>query len=245
MSWKIVWQKLEVHHDGALKKPALLVSLSTSIPQYRALYSQARELASYMMKKMKFVPLASLYSSALPPEVAVREDGTVSLVVNQFHLHRGERDIVLFGGDSSPLDDQYEFADAVLTYARRLGVGEVYSIGARWTEAPLPPDQTPAVLGFATDLVGVKELKSHGVELIKDEPAPFFASMVVGLAKGYSMRGYKVSVNHGEPLPHPRSVARILEVLSKMVGFEIDLDELQAPKGPLAAKKPDEGSIYQ
>jgi len=59
------------------------------------------------------------------------------------------------------------------------------------------------------------------------------------------MRGYKVSVNHGEPLPHPRSVARMLEVLSKMVGFEIDLDELQAPKGPLAAKQPDEGSIYQ
>jgi len=37
----------------------------------------------------------------------------------------------------------------------------------------------------------------------------------------------------------------MLEVLSKMVGFEIDLDELQAPKGPLSAKQPDEGSIYQ
>ena len=239
-----MWKKLEVHRDGALEKPALLVSLSTSIPQYRALYSQARELANYMMKKMKFVPLASLYSSALPPEVAVREDGTVSLVVNQFHLHRGRRDIVLFEGDSSPLDDQYGFTDAVLAYARRLGVGEIYSIGARWTEAPAPPDQAPAVLGFATDLVGVKELKSPGVELIKDEPAPFFASMVVGLAKGYAMRGYKVSVNHGEPLPHPRSVASMLQVLSKMLGFEIDLAELQTTKGPLSAKQPDEGSIY-
>jgi len=37
----------------------------------------------------------------------------------------------------------------------------------------------------------------------------------------------------------------MLEVLSKMVGFEIDLDELQASKGPLSAKQPDEGSIYQ
>jgi proteasome assembly chaperone (PAC2) family protein len=229
-----VWQKLEVHREGSLENPALLVSLSTSIPQYRALYSQARELANYMMKKMKFVPLASLYSSALPPEVAVREDGTVSLVANHFHLHKGRRDIVLFEGDSSPLDDQYGFTDAVLTYARRLGVGEIYSIGARWTEAPAPPDQTPAVLGFATDLVGVKELKSHGVELIKDEPAPFFASM----------RGYKISVNHGEPLPHPRSVTSMLEVLSKMLEFEIDLAELQTPIGPLSAKQPDESSIY-
>ena len=81
---------------------------------------------------------------------------------------------------------------------------EVYSIGARWTEAQLSPDQTPAVLGFATDLVGVKQLKSNGVELIKDEPAPFFASMVVGLAREYAMRGYKVSVNHGEPPTPPK-----------------------------------------
>jgi len=239
-----VWQRFELHHNGALKKPVLLVSVSTSIPQYRPLYSHARELAAYMMKKMKFVPLASLYSSALPAEVSVREDGTVSLMVNSFYLNRGERDIILFGGDSSPFDDQYEFCDTVLDYAERLGVKELYSVGARWTEAPIPASHTPEVIGFSTDSEGVEELKSKGVGVIKGEPAPFFASMVVGLAKEHGMRGYKISVNHGEPSPHTRSVARMLGVLSKMIGFEIDLTELQTPKEVVTSPQPTGSNIY-
>ncbi len=193
---------------------------------------------------MKFVPLASLYSSALPPEVEIREDGTVSLIVNRFHLSRGNRDVVLFAGDSSPLDEQYEFADAVLSYAKSLGVKEMYSVGTRWTEAPLPPSQTPELIGFSTDAVGVEELKSKGVGLIKDEPAPFFASMVVGLSKEYGMRGYKVSVNHGEPIPNTRSVTRMLELLSKMIGFEIDLAGLQVAKETIPSPQPEGSGIY-
>ncbi len=239
-----MWQKLEIHHDGVLTKPVLLVSVSTSIPQYRPLYSHARELATYMLNKMKFEPLASLYSSALPPEVEIREDGTVSLAVNHFYLNRGERDIVLFAGDSSPFDDQYGFTDVVLSYAKSLGVKEMYSVGTRWSEAPLPPSQTPELIGFATDAVGVEELKSKGVRLIKDEPAPFFASMVVGLSKEYGMRGYKVSVNHGEPIPHTRSVTRMLDLLSKMIGFEIDLTGLQLAKETSPIPQPEGSGIY-
>ncbi len=239
-----MWQKLEIHRDGVLTKPVLLVSVSTSIPQYRPLYSHARELATYMLNRMKFEPIASLYSSALPPEVEIREDGTVSLAGNHFYLNRGVRDIVLFAGDSSPFDDQYEFTDAVLSFARRLGVREMYSIGTRWTEAPLTPSQAPELMGFATDAEGVKELKSNGVKLIKDEPAPFFASMVVGLAKGYGMRGYKVSVNHGEPTPHARSVAKMLGVLSKMIGFEIDLVGLRPPDTLPPSPQPGGSDVY-
>src|SRR5712691_10403166 len=113
-----------------------------------------------MQKKMKFVALASLYSSALPPEVEVREDGTVSLTVIRFYLCRGEKDLVLLAGDSSPLDDQYQFTDAVLEYAKKLGVKEMYSVGPRWTEAPAYPSQAPEVLGFASDSAGVEDLRS-------------------------------------------------------------------------------------
>jgi len=243
-SEKTVWQKLEIHRNGVLQDPVLLVSVSTSIPQYRPLYSHGRELASYMLSKMKFEPLASIYSSALPPEVEIREDGTVSLAVNHFYLNKGKRDIVLLAGDSSPFDDQYEFTDVVLSYAKRLGVKEMYSVGTRWTEAPSAASQITDVLGFATDPEGVEQLKSNGVKLIRDEPAPFFASMVVGLAKEYGMRGYKVSVNHGEPLPHARSVGRMLEVLSKMIGFQIDLVGLQAPADLTPNPQPGGSEIY-
>jgi predicted ATP-grasp superfamily ATP-dependent carboligase len=40
------------------------------------------------------------------------------------------------------------------------------------------------------------------------------------------MRGYKVSVNHGEPRPHPKSLMAILKVLERKLGLEVELSEL-------------------
>lgn len=210
-----------------LSKPVLVVSVSTSLPQYRALYSQARELASYLIRLLKFEQFATLYSSALPPAVVIREDGTSRLVSDHFYHYRAERDIILFAGDGSPADEQYEFADEVLNFASRMGVKEIYSIGARWAEPLNPPLEVPKVLGFATDAAGVAELKANGVEIVRDEPAPFFANLIVGLAGLARMRGYKISVNHGEPVPHPKSTAQLIGVLSKMLGLEIEKGELE------------------
>ncbi len=237
--------KLDARRAARLKDGVLLVSVSTSIPQYQALYSHGRILAEYMRKKMKFERIASLYSSSLPPEVVSKEDGTVGLPACHFYLHESAKDIVLFSGDSSPYEDQFEFTRCVLSFAHERGVKEVFSVGARWTEPPLSPVETPAVLGFATDSSGVERLKTSGVAVISNEPAPFFASIVVGLAPSYGMAGYKISVNHGEPAPHPRSVAGMLQAFSKMVGFEVDVKDLRVQQ--TAASPPprtDVGGIY-
>jgi len=216
------------------------------MPQYRALYSQAREMAKYLLKSLKFEEVAVVHSSAFPPEVIVREDGVSSLPACRFYALRGKRDVLLFAGDSSPTDDQYAFASMLLAQAEKLGVKELYSVGARWSENPLPAYQDPEVNGFGTDELAVKKLKRHGVKVIEAEPAPFFASMVVGMAKAHDIRGYKISVDHGEPLPHTRSVIKLLEVISSMAGFEVGLAELRSEVvRPAPAKPPGTGAIYQ
>ena len=52
--------------------------------------------------------------------------------------------------------------------------------------------------------------------------------MVVAMAKDYGIRGYKISVDHGEPIPHSRSVAALLGVMEGMGGFDVDLEELKS-----------------
>lgn len=203
----------------------MIVCLSTSAPQYRELYSQARELASYMLGKMEFSIHSILYSSALGPEVIV-DGGVARLPQCVFHAHK-DPDFILLAGDTSPVDEQFEFTNLVLSHAAKLGVREVYSVGARWTEQPLPPDAEPEVKGFASDNEGVERLKKNNVKIIANEPAPFFSSMIVGLSADYGMRGYKISVDHGEPRPHTRSVLKMLRVISSMIGFEIDTRELE------------------
>lgn len=230
-----MWQRLEESSRPELKDPVLLVSLSTSMQQYRALYSQARELGKYMLKKMKFDKFATLYSSSMPPLVMISDEGMVRLSSASFYRYSGKRDIVLLAGDASPVDDQYGYCETVIDYAKSLGIREIVSIGTRWTEEAGSPTAVPTVKGFASDEEGVKELGSLGVEIIRDEPAPFFASLIVALASRQGLRAYKLSVDHGEPIPHPRSVSQILEVLQKMLGFQIETEELSVLATKIAA----------
>ena len=210
-----------------MKATTMIVAVSTSMPQYRALYSQARELGKYLLGKAKSELVATLHCSAFPPEVLVREDGSASLPACYVYLIKGKQDILLFAGDASPMEDQYEFASMLMDYAKESGVKELYSVGARWADNPLSPDQDPEPAGFSTDDVGVSKLKKRGVKILPEEAAPFFASMIVAMAPERGIRGYKISVDHGEPSPHPRSVAKLLEALSSLTGLRVPLDELR------------------
>ncbi len=212
----------------------LIVSLSTSNPQYIILYSQARELASYLQSKLSFDRFFSLYSSALPPAIQIKSDGTLELAgVHFYHHFNGKRDIILLSGQSSPMADEYEFSDQVLSFAEKIGVRDMVSIGARWSEDPISPFEAPKVIGFSSDTDGVEELKTLGVEIQKEESAYFFANTIVSLASKYSIRGFKLSVNHGEPRPHPKSLIALLTVLSKLMREEIELSELESSASEL------------
>ena len=84
-----------------------------------------------------------------------------------------------------------------------------------------------------------------GVKILGDEPAPFFASMVVAMAKDYGIRGYKLSVDHGEPSPHVKSVVKLLEILSSLAGFELDMADLRSKTLPTSNPwQQGSGSIY-
>jgi proteasome assembly chaperone (PAC2) family protein len=223
-----MWERIEVYETPAVEESVLLVALSTMVPQYQALYSHAKELANFLLKKLEFKKLASLYSSSLPPAVAIGDDGLSRLYSNQFYMCPGRRRIIMLAGDGSPFDDQQQYAHSVLSFGRQFGATEVISVGARWSESPSPAGAPLRPVGFATDVAGVEELERLGVTITKSEPGPFFPNLVVGMAEEYGMRGYKVGVDHGEPAPHPRSLIEIVGVLSKMLGLEIDLRELVA-----------------
>lgn len=241
-----MWLDYQGRAESRSKGASMVVAVSTSMPQYKALYSQAREVGEYLKKKVAFDKIGTVRASAFPPEVLIRDRGISSLPECGFYLSKGKRDMILFAGDTSPMDEQYEFSQFLLEKARKMGVKELYSIGARWAENPRPPEADPQASGFATDATGVARLKKQGVKILGEEPAPFFASMVVAMAKDYGMRGYKLSVDHGEPSPHVRSVAKLLEILSSMAGFEVDTEELRSKAPPSAPpRKPVSDSIYR
>ncbi len=223
-----MWERLEVEETPAVEDSVLLVALSTMAPQYAPLYSHARELARFLLKKLQFKRFATLYSSSLPAAVTIEENGVARLHSNQFYLLQGRKRVIMLAGDGSPFDDQQEYAHSVLSFARQLGAKEVVSIGARWSDSPAPAAAGLRPVGYATDPEGVKELEGYGVTITKGEPGPFFPNLIVGMAVDYEMRGFKLGVDHGEPIPHPRSLIQIIGVLSKMLAVEVDTKALAA-----------------
>lgn len=223
-----MWKLLQtISEPRPFRDPLLMVCLSTSNPEYKILYSQGRELGRYLLKKLEFTLFSSLYSSALPPEVKVSNKGVGNLVSNHFYSHRGEtRDFILLAGHSSPVEEQYEYGDAVLTYAQKLGVKEVVSFGARWTESVVPPLETPKITGFANDEEGAKRLEEAGIPIQRNESSYYFSNVLISQSKFYGMKGYKISVDHGEPAPNPRSLIAFLEILGRMFGLKLDDSDL-------------------
>jgi len=196
-----------------------------------------------MLKKMEFKKFATVYSSALPPATVISDEGTARLVSVSFYHYSGARDVILLAGDTSPTDEQYEFCESVIAFAKELGVVDLISVGTRWTESVALPTARPKVLGFATDRRGTEELTRFGVTLIKDEPAPYFASMVVAMAGARGIQGYKLSVDHGEPIPHPKSLVELLLVLSKMLDFRVDAADLEASAKEMEETLKDEDAV--
>jgi len=231
-----LWNRLEIDNEPKdLRNPVLLVSLSTSNPQFRLLYSQGRELGKYLLKKLDFRQIATLYSSAMSPEIRISRIGIASMLSNNFYLHSGKtRDYVLFAGHSSPVESEYEYGEVVLDYAKSLGVKELISFGARWSQPVLSPVEAPKVLGFGTDEIAVNNLKDAEVVILKSESAFYFANLIVPLAKIHGIRGYKLSVDHGEPIPHPKTLIGLISVLSKMINLQVDSSDLEAQSKDLA-----------
>jgi proteasome assembly chaperone (PAC2) family protein len=224
-----------ISEQKELRNPVLIVSVSTSNPQFRLLYSQARELGKFLLKKLEFKQIATLYSSAMSPEIRISRAGISSMLSNNFYLHSGEtRDYILFAGHSSPLEAEHEYGQTVLEYADKLGVKELISVGARWSQPVLSPTESPKVLGFSTDETGTKKLGEVGVTLLKSEAAYYFANVIVPLSKLHGIRGYKLSVDHGEPIPHPKSLIAILDVFSKLVDLKVDTTDLLSQSKELA-----------
>ncbi len=187
------------------------------------------------MRKLDFKQISSFYSSALPPEVKVAENGVATLVSNNFYLYSGPaRDYLILAGYSSPMEDQYEYGDEILSYARKLGVKELVSFGARWTETVASPIEAPKITGFASDEDGAKRLGDAGIAILRNESAFYFGNVVVPLSKFHGIRAYKISVDHGEPSPNPKTVIAFLSVLSRMFDLTVDESDLHEQSRQLA-----------
>lgn len=112
-----------------------------------------------------------------------------------------------------------DYSELYLKVAKDIGVSEVFTVGTRLSEISPRGNAT----GYATNEDAVKLLEKNDVELMKNEVAPYFTNVILGVAaEYYDMTGYRINSNHGEEPPYENSVRQVLEILQKVSGIEYD-----------------------
>jgi uncharacterized protein (TIGR00162 family) len=184
--------------------------------------------ADFLAKQLKAKKIAELYSPHFAYYVLVDKKGAVRLLRSEFYYWKNEQaenDLILLTGDSQPqtIEGQYEVADAILDFAQKNNVSLVLTIGGYRTNAM----DRPGVLASATNQALLdKALKAGAKNSPSGSPIVGTAGLLIGLAKFRKIEALCLLVETPGYLPDPQAAKSVLDIVSRMLGFEVDLSGL-------------------
>ena len=189
-------------------------------------------VADHMVEELKAEKIMEIYSPHFPPQVMVKEDGTIKQVRNEIHAYQGkdgEPDLLIIIGDyqSATNEGHYELTGIFLDIAESLHVRRIYALGGYGTGQFV---DKPTVMGAATSLELVEEMKQQGVVFHENEPGGGIIG-VSGLLLGLgALRGIDAICLMGMTsgyLVDPKAAQEVLKVLSRILGVEIGMQALE------------------
>jgi hypothetical protein len=188
--------------------------------------------AEHLVDQLKAVKFVEMFSKYFPPQVLVTDAGTIRLVSNElFYVMRPQlkNDLVIMTGDYQGLtpEGQYALSDRTLQIVKELGVNRIYTLGGYGLGKMI---EKPRVLGAASDLELVDEMKTFGVTFSKGEPGSGIvgaSGLLLGLGNLYGMRSVCLMGETSGYFVDPKGAQAVLEVLAKILGVTIDFSDLE------------------
>lgn len=189
-------------------------------------------VADHIVEELNGELIIEIYSPHFPPQVMVKEDGTVRQVRNEIYAYHGkesEPDLLILIGDyqSATNEGHYELTSIFLDIAQEYHVKRIYALGGYGTGQFV---EKPAVMGAATSPELVEEMKEQGVVFQENEPGGGIIG-VSGLLLGLgSLRGLDavclMGVTSGY-LVDPKAAQEVLRILSGILGIEVGMQALE------------------
>jgi uncharacterized protein len=184
--------------------------------------------ADHLVSSFRLKKVAEYTSPTFPPQVSVKEDGTVdSPRAEMFYAPtKGGRSLFVFTADAQPTtsEGEYELSDSVVKFAKRCGVKRVFTLAAYITGSF---SKSPKVYGAGTSKGMAEELTSHGVTLMKDGGISGMNGLLIGVA---ALRGLEGACLLGETSGYVVDAGAseaVLDLLSKMLGLAVDTSKLK------------------
>lgn len=203
-----------------LKKPVLVEGLP-------GIGLVGKLAGDHLLDELEAKKFAEFISPHLPPQVSIKEDGTVELVKMHFYYWKGKKkDVILLLGDFQGLttDSQYQLAEETIKVAEKFNVERIYTLGGLGTGTIT---KNPKVFGAATSSKLVKEHEKHDV-VFRGGGAIFGASgLLLGLGMEHGIDAVcLMGETHGQIID-AKSAEAVLMVLTKILDIEVDMGELE------------------
>jgi uncharacterized protein len=212
-----------------LKNPVLFVGL----PGIGSVGNLVVEHLRHTLKAKRF---ATLYSPHFPYQIIMLKNGTFRLINNRFYYIKGKKggnDIVLLIGDAQPLtpEGQYEVNEKIVEFFKHLGGKQIYTIGGFSPVAQYV--KNPRVFGLATDSKTMNRVKAKGVIPTESTGMTVLGSagMIVAFAKKHRISAACLMGETGLLEVDANSAKAVLGIVSKILGMEIELGDLEKLKG--------------
>ena len=192
-------------------------------------------LASYLLNKLDFKDLGEINAPHFfDPIGVIARDNVVEapqFPQNKFYYRKStnetERDLILFIGDDQPSSKVYELAKAVLDVGAAFQVERVITCAAALTHIHFT--EQPRVWGVATNQTITSELQEYDLIHRGNLQIAGLNGLLLGVAKERDINGICLLgevPSHASRIENPMAALAILEVLTRMLGIEVDVTEL-------------------
>jgi uncharacterized protein (TIGR00162 family) len=210
-----------------LKSPCLIAAWS-------GMGGVALIAANYLRQKLQAEECGEIlpHNFFSPAEVLIKDHVIQSpkFPENRFYFwDKGDKhDLLMFIGNDQP-QQAWEFAHRVLDVAEEFRVRRIYTSAAfpLWMHY----SREPRVWGTATSTQLVKYLKAYGVMPMGEGSIGGLNGLLLGVARQRGMEGVCLLGEmpiYATRIANPRASQAVLEVLTKMLGIVIDLEDLAA-----------------
>lgn len=217
--------EIQVLQNVKLKKPILIEGLP-------GIGNVGRVAAGYLVAEMKMKKFAELYSKHFLPLVIIHDNSVVSMLKCEFYYYKGKtRDLVVLTGDTQSIspDGHYQVCNEIINFAEKLGVKEIITLGG-FAEAKEVHD--PRVIGALTDRALLKKYEKYDIDFGRNHTITTIvgaSGLLLGLGKKRGIEGLCLMGETFELplLTDPNSADKILQVLKKILGINLDLTKLE------------------
>jgi proteasome assembly chaperone (PAC2) family protein len=191
-------------------------------------------VASYLLRKLDFKELGEIDPSYFfdPVGVVVKDNVVEEPKFPQskfYYLKTAGKgsDLIVFIGEDQPAAKGYELAKCVLDIADKFEAVRIITCAAAMTR--IHHTESPGVLGVATSQPAAAIFKKYNLIHAGNLQIAGLNGLLLGVAKERDIDGIcllgEVPV-YATRIQNPMAALSVLEVLTTMLGVEVDLDEL-------------------